>query len=314
MKCRTLLLATLLSAALLPAARAGDEEDPATRDAKARIEFFDKNAGRVKDDGKYAELLMDLAGYPHALTVERVGKVLLRDRDEEHQAIAASAMSEFDAPKEINDAAGKVLVKALTDGDVSDFVKDSCVDSIGKLLYKDAVPTLNQLALEGGDPYVLLTIVRVMGKLKDRRSLPALLQLWERLPKGYKWDTGGEVKVDTGASGTADADAAKAQWEAKNKGKGGRKGKPPVMFKQYVQELVKSVHILTGDTTIDSADLLRAWMEARVDELAKEGVVIPKATGPAQKADKDDKDGKGKKGKDAKDGDAGEGKGEKDKK
>jgi hypothetical protein len=308
MKTRTLpafLVLSAIAAFAGPAARGEDAEDPMTRDAKSKIEYFDKNAGHAKDDGKFADLLMDLTSLPHALTVERVGRVLTKDRDEEHQAIAASALSEFKKPDAIRDAAGKVLANAITGADIGDDVKDTCIDSIGKLRYKEGVVALNKVAVEGGDPYVLLTTVRVMGELKDRRALTALLMLWERLPKGYKWDTGGEVKVDTGASGTADADAAKAQWESKNKGKG-KKGKPPVMFRQYIQELVKTVHILTGDDTIDSADSLRAWMEARAAELAKEGVEIPKAQGGSSKSDKEkgkdkDKQGDGRdKGGDAK--------------
>lgn len=275
--------------AAAPSAQAGDE-DPGTRDAKARIAYFDDHAGKVKDDGKFADLVMDLADFPHELTVERVGRILLKERDEEHQAIAAAALSSYKKPAAIRDAAGKVLVKGIESGDVSDYVRDSCIDSIGKIDYKEGVLTLNAVALKGGDPWVLCTAVRVMGELDDKRALPALLQLWERFPKGYKWDTGGEVKVDTGASGTADQEAAEAAWAAQAKG-AVRKGKPPTMLRDYAQQLVRTVMRITRDESIISADLLRAWMESRREELTKLGIEIPKYKGPTKKPDEKDKKG-----------------------
>jgi hypothetical protein len=295
MKSRPAALALLLALGAL-AAPAHAQDDAMARDAKARVEYFDKFAGKVKDDTKFSELVMDLASFPHEITVERVGRILLRDNDEEHKLIASAAMAEFKDPK-VLDAAGKVLVKAIQ-AEFSNDVLDNTIDAVGKIGYRDAVPLLNEIALGGGDPFVLLTTVRAMGRLKDRRALPALLELWERNPVGYKWTTG-EVKVDTGTAGDGDQKAAEAKWRAKygNKMKG--RGKPPVMFKVYIQELIRTVRILTGDETIEMPEDLRKWMEARREQLAKEGVEIPKFKGPA-KAD-DDKDGKG--GKDAK-GDA----------
>ena len=289
-----LLLSALLAIACGAAAARAADDDPATRDAKAKIEYFEKYVSKVKDDGKYADLVMELAQYPHALTVERIGKILLRDRDEEHQLIAAAALSEFKAPDDVRDAAGKVLVKGLQSDPPTD-VLDTCIDSIGKIDYKDAIPVLNEIALGGGDPYVLLTTVRTMGRLNDRRALPALLELWERTPVGYKWETG-EVKVDTGASGTADADAAKAQWEAKYGSSMGHHKKPPVMFKVYIQELIRSVRKITGDEKIEAPNDLRVWMEARREELEKAGIQIPRFKGtPPPKSDEKDKKGKDKK-------------------
>lgn len=293
---RIIPLAILLAAG--GAALAQDDER--TRDAKARIEYFDKTAGRVKDDQKYGELVMDLASFPHEMTVDRVARIVLRDPDEERKLIAAAALGEFRAPDTIRDAAGKQLVKAL-DAGLSNDVTDTCIDAIGRILYKDAVPKLGEIVLGGGDPYVLLTTVRVMGKLNDRRALPFLLILWERHPVGYSWETG-EVKVDTGAAGTADQEAAEAAWNAKYGNKIGGKKKPPVMFKVYIQEVVRTVKKLTGDEKLEKPADLRLWMEQHADELRKEGVEIPKYTGPTRKDDKDKKDGKkGKDGKDEKD-------------
>lgn len=287
MRSSALLLLAVLAFAAGPSAFAGADDD--AERAKAQIEYFEKYVAKVKDDGKYGDLVMELASTPHPLVVERVGKIVLSDRDEEHKLIAAAAMAEFKQPREVMEAAGKVLVAALQK-EFSDDVTDTCIDSIGKIGYRDAVPVLNTVLLSGGDPYVLLTTVRVMGKLDDRRALPALLELWNRHPVGYSWETG-EVKVDTGADGTTDQDAAEAAWQAKYGKKMGGKKKPPVMFKVYIQEVIRTVRKITREEKIEKPADLVAWMEAHREELAKEGIEVPK---PKKKKDKDEKDGKGK--------------------
>jgi hypothetical protein len=287
--------AALLSGAALPRAARAEDDAALVSNAKAAVEYFDKYASKAKDEQKYAELLMDMTRVHHTITVERIGKVLLKEGEEERRMIAAAALAEFRKPKEVSEAAGKLLVKGAQNAPTDD-VRDSCIDSMGKLKYRDGVPYLNDVALSGGNPYVLLTTVRVMGEIEDRRALTALLELWERNPVGYSWETG-EVNVDTGADGTADQEAAEAEFAAKYGSSMGPKKKPPVMFKVYIQELVRTVNKLTKEK-ISTPDELRAWMEARRAELLKEGVEIPKYKGPAKKKD----DGKGdKKDKDAKD-------------
>lgn len=290
MRSRIPFALVLTLAALAAPARAAD--DPALlNNAKAAVAYFDKYASSAKDEQKYAELLMDMTRIHHAITVERIGKVLLREGEEERRMIAAAALAEFTKPKEIADLAGKLLVEGAKKAPTDD-VKDNCIDSMGKLKYRDGVPYLNEVALAGGNPYVLLTTVRVMGEINDRRALPALLELWERHPVGYSWETG-EVNVDTGAAGTADQEAAEAEWNSQYGSSMGPKKKPPVMFKVYIQELVKTVGKLTGEK-IEKPEDLRAWMEARREELKKEGVEIPKYKGAPKKKD----DGKGDKEKD----------------
>jgi hypothetical protein len=125
----------------------------------------------------------------------------------------------------------------------------------------------------------MLRCVRALGLIKDMHALPALLEILERFPVGYKWPAGDEVKVDSGAAGDTDQKEAEKQYNDKNKNQR-RKGKPPVMFKAYVQELKKTVQAITGDSTIDGGQALRAWMVAHTDELKKLGIEIPKYKGP----------------------------------
>lgn len=283
------VLALVLAAASAPPLRAADD-DAAAASAKAAVAYFEKYAPKAKDVGKFADLVAELGDVRHPIAAERISRILMRDNDSEHKMIAASTLGSFKAPKDAQEAAGKALLQWLEKEGNDPELTDSVVHAIGQIVYKDAVPKLNELLLGGGDPFVLLTTVRVVGLLDDRRSLPALLELWERTPVGYKWDTGGEVKVDTGSDGTADQEAAEAQWHAANDSKMKGRKKPPVMFRVYIQELIKTVRIITKEETIEMPDQLRAWMETRRDELKKEGIDIPKFKGASKKQDPKDKD------------------------
>lgn len=294
-----LALPLLLILAATPA-RAGDDDADTTM-AKNRIAMFDQHGPKAKDPGKFADLVMELASLPHALTVERVGRIVLKDKNEEHQLIAAAALAEFRKPEAVRDAAGKTLLKAIDEGPSIDVV-DTCVASIGKIGYREAVPVLVEILRKGGDPWLLVTAVRVCGDLKDMRALPQLLELWERFPVGDSWDGGAEVSVDTGTAGDGDQQAAEAAYNAQY-GNKQRKGKPPMMLRAYIQELAKSARKITKSEDIHTPKELRAWMEARADEFKKLGIEIPKKRGtpPKEKDDKDGKGGKDKKDKDDKD-------------
>ena len=205
-------------------------------------------------------------------------------------------MGGFRKPEAVRILAGKALVKAI-EADPSIDVTDSCVAAIGKVAYRDAVPLLCDILKKGGDPWLMVTSVRVCGTLEDWRALPQLLELWERFPVGDSWE-GGETSVDTGAEGDADQAAAEAAYNAEHGGQH-RRGKPPMMLRAYIQELAKSVKLITKDENVHTPKDLRAWMEARVDEFKKLGIEIPKKKGPTKDPKKD---GKGKDGKDGKDG------------
>ena len=79
MRMRTLSLLVVTAAAVPALAGDPPAADPAEADAKAKVAYFDKYAGKVKDDAKYSDLVMDLASLPHPVTADRVGKVLNTD-------------------------------------------------------------------------------------------------------------------------------------------------------------------------------------------------------------------------------------------
>lgn len=270
-------------------------DDNRTKSVKAKIAYFDKHQKKLKDPHKFAELVYELGSTGHALAAKRIGKILLKSKDVERKMIAADVLSEFKDDPEGKAEAGKALVKAFGNSKMEIDVLDTMANTVGKLEYKPAVPALCEILRKGGDPWLLLTTVRAVGKLKDMRALPTLLELWERNPVGYSWETG-EVTVDTGAPGTADQEAAEAEWNAKYGATMKGKGKPPVMLKIYIKEVVKAVHNIVGEKINQPSDL-RKWMEARRKELAKMGIEIPKYKQGTRKK-KDDKDDDDKKKKD----------------
>jgi hypothetical protein len=282
----TLVLALCAPLAAPRAAGAADTPD----EVKEAIAYFDKYVGKAKDATKFAELVHDLAATQDPAAAERIGRVLTNDRDPEHHLIAADALSEFTKNEKGRETAGKLLVKALEDGNFDEDMQIQIVDSLGKLTFAPGTLPICDLLLKTDSPWLMLRSVRALGLIKDLHALPALLEILERMPVGYKWPAGDEVKYDSGAAGDGDQKEAERQYNEKNKNQR-RKGKPPVMFKAYVQELKKAVQAITGDSTIDGGQALRAWMVARADELKKLGIEIPKYKGPPL-PDEDKKDKK----------------------
>src|SRR5262245_46067100 len=286
MRLRNVMLLVALAAPLAAAERAGAADTPA--EVKAAIDYFDKYAAKSKDDTKYAELVHDLASTQAREAAERIGKILVQEKNPEHHLIAVDALGEFLKDKEGREAAGKVLVKALTDGGFEEEMQIGIVDSLGKLTYGPGTLPICDVLIKTDSPWLMLRCVRALGLIKDLHALPALLEILERFPVGYKWPAGDEVKYDSGAAGDADQKEAERQYNEKNKNQR-RKGKPPVMFKAYIQELKKTVQAITGDSTIDGGQALRAWMVAHSDELKKLGIEIPKYKGPPLPKDEKDK-------------------------
>ena len=277
MKFRYLALAAALAAPLAAVRAAQAAETPP--EVKEAIAYFDKYAGKAKDETKYAELVHELASTQAPAAAERIGQILVKEKNPEHHLIAVDALSEFTKDKEGREAAGKVLVKALEEGDFEEEMKIQIVDSLGKLTFGPGTLPICEVLIKTDSPWLMLRCVRSLGLIKDLHSLPALLEILERMPVGYKWPAGEEVKYDSGAAGDGDQKEAERQYNEKNKNQR-RKGKPPVMFKAYVQELKKAVQAITGDSTIDGGQALRAWMVSRSDQLKKLGIEIPKYKGP----------------------------------
>lgn len=278
MKHRKLVLCLTVAACLAASSPSRAADVPA--DVKEAIAYFDKYSAKSKDDSKYAELVHDLAATGDPAAAERIGRILTEDKNSEHHMIAADSLSDFAKNPAGREAAGKALVKALERGDWDEDMKIQLVDAIGKLTFAPGTLPICEVLLKTDSPWLMLRCVRALGLIKDLHALPALLEILERMPVGYKWPAGDEVKVDSGAAGDADQKAAEAAYNEQHKNDRGKKGKPPVMFKAYIQELKKTVQAITNDPTIDGGQALRAWMVERTDMLKKLGIEIPKYKGP----------------------------------
>jgi hypothetical protein len=291
---RTLLLSALLVPLAFSAPGFGAEgpdaaaEAAAAKNAKEQISYFDRDAKKAKDLFKYADLMAELCVTKHSLVAKHLGKILVKSKDLDRQMIAADFLGKFKGPEDVRDTAGKELLEALDARGMENDVVEKIVISIGAIDYKPAVPKLCEILRKGGDPWLLVHTVRIVGDLKDKRALPILLELWERSPVGYSWETG-EVTVDTGSSGTADQEAAEAAWHAQYDSVRTR-GRPPIMLKAYIQEIVKSVKKIT-DVEMKKSSELRAWMELHAKELAALGVEVPRFKGGTRKpGDDEDED------------------------
>lgn len=277
-----------LAAALLGASFAGISAAPARADdsvkvqnVKEAVKYFKKYAKKAKDAQTYGGLVMQLQAEDHPLVAEAIGKELRRVKNQEYQMILAFALGEFERNPEAKAEAGEQLVESLGKKGFENDVQDNMVTALGKLQYRPAVPMLCDRIKGEADPWLLVTTVRSLGKIEDIRALPTLLELWEKNPVGYSWETG-EVTVDTGAAGTADQEAAEALWKQKYGNVRKRAGRP-FLLKAYVQELAGAVARITGTKEVNDATKLRAWMEANVDKLKEAGVEIPKYKGPRKK-------------------------------
>lgn len=282
------LAALLLGIGLttIPTAPVRADDSVKVQNVEAAVKYFKKYAKKAKDPQRYGDLVMQLQAEDHPLAAEAIGKELRREKDEEQQLILSFALGEFDRNPEARQKAGEELVESLTKKDYETEVQDNIVTAIGKLKFKPAVPLLCERVEKGGDPWLLVTTVRALGRIGDLRALPTLLGLWERHPVGYSWETG-EVTVDTGAPGDKDQKAAEAAWQEKYGAAGLGKGGKPFLLKAYIQELAEAVKRITGDEKVSDPTLLRTWMEENRELLAEAGVEIPEYKGPRKKK-KDD--------------------------
>ena len=191
---RNILTAALLTTALLAAPAFAD--DAWDQQVKEEIAYFKKYAKKAKDPQKWGDLVLGIADTNHPAAAKELGKLLMKDKNVDHQMILAEALSGMKRKEEGRLAAGEALLNALDKGKKFEVdVIDSIANSLGKLKYKPSVFSLCELLKKGGDPYLLVTVVRAVGNLEDLRALPTLLELWERHPVGYSWETG-EVTVE----------------------------------------------------------------------------------------------------------------------
>lgn len=251
---RTLGLLFLLGA--ISASVAGDGVVD-TDVAKEAIKEF-KAAYKQKELEAKQGAVFDLHDVPHPLIVKQLSK-LLGNRNTDIAQVAALAMGgqSHDVPK-----TGKVLLKFWDKRKGDGTVRESILGAWKELKFMGYWPKLKPSLRDKRNSLVIGTL-SLLGSNKDFRSLPKLLEMYHvAMPRRVKWATG-EVKVDTGAAGDADQQAAEAAFNKKY-GAGGSKAKAKAKAKaksfderNFANHLRRCVKAITGedfDTALDFED------------------------------------------------------------
>lgn len=242
------------------------------KQAKVSIELFKKEY-KSKSYGKRIDAVESLADVHHDWVIDELAKKPLHDRNEKVRDVVAQLFGEFTFNV---DKAGGAIKGAIKENEDYPDVQLSIIRTIGKLKYMGALDELKAAAgrlNEAKYKWVTVEVVRTFGKLDDKRALPFLLWMCEYGGTALKWSTG-EVKVDTGASGTADADAAKAKWKAKYGGVKPKKPPAPVI-REYMQELQIVVKAMTGKE-FKTATEFRKWLIANAEDLGLDAKKLSK--------------------------------------
>ena len=265
-------LAAALAFAFLasPVARAEDPRPPAPKpippiasnaEAKAALtKFHDTFKG--KDVEAKADAIDALGRVNHPDVVAELAK-LLRQRNLE---LRAAACQNLGGQRALPSLAGAAFL-ATVDAKSTDWAYlTDVIDGLKDLNCRASLPTLVKL-LHHENQSVVRWSLDALGDMKDVRALDAVLDLMKELKvdEGAKWE-GGEVRVDTGASGDADQKAAEAAYAAKygnQAGKGRSAGRKMRALGEVLYLVVKD---LTGQSFL-SGKAAREWVAAHGAEL-----------------------------------------------
>jgi hypothetical protein len=228
--------------------------------ARAAIERFEREFKAV-DQGKRMNALNSLSMTKNDLVTKKLGTLLANPDPEVRMAAASCLDSQFQNPA----LSGEILRKALA-GKKEDEpdVLIAILQTIGRIHHPDAIPEMGELVKTHADVWVKIEALKSFGKMKDRRALLPILELWLVNPHGYSWE-GGEESVDTGAPGDADQKAAEQKYKEKHKNSG-RRGAPPVMLKTYIQAIADAVEKICGEKVATPTALMQ-WLVRHEAEL-----------------------------------------------
>jgi hypothetical protein len=264
----------LLALALAPVSPAF-AEDPAkpapapavpgmatNEDAKAALVAF-RAAFKGNDVDRKAQAVFDLAKVQHPAIVAEIGK-LLSNRDLDVKTVAAMALGDV---KALPALAGARLTATFEANATDGAFMRSAIDSRAALGHRASLPALVK-KFKDPDPGIVKSAMSAVGEMKDVRALDALLEMAKdlKIDEGVKWE-GGEVHVDTGASGDTDQKAAEAQYakqygnQAHAKRSSGRRMRD---MKEVVLDVLKD---LTGEQ-FRSGVAAREWVAAHQADLA----------------------------------------------
>ncbi len=236
------LLAAVLAAtpALLapPAARAADEVvDVDAKTLKSAQDAFAREFDTADIDYK----LRALRSYSKVVH-PKVAKDLMKLLDDADRNVVAAAAAGLGLQLTSAKSAGPRLQKLIEEHEADEEqakVVQAAVRSIGALEHRKAEKDLKGLVTHGDDGIVAATF-EVFGRWKSDFALREMLDFFKRYPDEKSFATG-TVSVDTGAEGSADAEAAKAKWKSKYGGQRGWRPRP-----ECTKALIAALKEITG--------------------------------------------------------------------
>ncbi len=251
-----------LTLLLALAVQAGDVQPVADDVAKAKIMEFDKLFKTLKEIEQKQGAVFDLHDLPNDQTIVRLDR-LLKNRDLQVRNVAALAMGGqgHDVKK-----AGAALMRSYKKDFKTVEVLSSVFEGWAELGFLGYWPTVKK-AMKDPRNSIVIRILGLLGDNKDFRAIPTLIEMYKvAMPKKVSWSTG-VVKVDTGAGGTADAEAAKAKWTAKY-GAGGSKARAKAVAKarafderNFAIQIKRCVKKITGENFENSVEFEDWYVE-----------------------------------------------------
>jgi hypothetical protein len=280
-----LLLVLGFGLAFHPASPACAEEEAeapkphADEDVEKATERFEQDM-KSDEAGTRLRILKWYGLYMHKDVLKRLKKIWLKSSDVELQALAAEGLGNQlpfakDASRALMQGIEKYEDYATRDDPEGDDELQQALEAkalasalrgLGKLGVKPdkkGWKTIKGLIDHNHDD-IAIAMLEWCGATKEWRALPVILSWFEFYPDGYSW-SGGSVKVDTGAAGNKDANAAKAKFNSKY---GGRAKKSrPAAHAAMKQALLD----ITG-LKFEEPKELKAWMKDNKALLKKNGV------------------------------------------
>ncbi len=247
-------------------------DDKTVKEALARF----KKDYAEDDMDKRLRILKWLGMHRHKKVQSQLRKIYLNEQNVELKAMAAQGLG-----NQLSEAsaATKTLLQGLknfknygnktpstpeeaAEIDLEAAVLVCAIEAVGKLAFKKSWDQVKDFIDHNHDDVAIVTI-KLCGEHMEYRSLKIILEWFHFYPDGLSW-SGGTVKVDTGAAGNRDANAAKAKWKAKY-GSRAKKARPKAF-----EAMMNTVKQITG-VEMKKAEELKAWIEENKLLLKKHG-------------------------------------------
>ncbi len=242
-RARTAALALLLcagAACLAAPARASDDDLPPDVDAKA-LKLAQE---AFKRDYDTADIEYKLTAVRRFAAVQhpKVAKDLIRLLREDDEHVRAAAITGLAKQPTSVRTIGTNLIKLIDSSGMDEAhsrAVTAAVMTIGELHIEKATDELRYL-VDHPDDGVVSAVFSVWGKWKHEDAIRDMYGFFDRYPDEKSFATG-TVKVDTGAAGSADANAAKAKWKSKYGGQSGWRPRP-----ECTKALIAALKEITG--------------------------------------------------------------------